>query len=113
MAEALVLAKSRGLDLARVVEVVSSLTGASWMFEIRAPHMIEGDYTPRSAVNIWLKYLGLVGDIAEAFVLDIPLANAARERFVAASEAGLGAEDDAAVIKPYAKRAGIALPGSD
>jgi 3-hydroxyisobutyrate dehydrogenase/2-hydroxy-3-oxopropionate reductase len=43
MAEALVLAKSRGLDLARVVEVISSSAGTSWMFENRAPHVVDGD----------------------------------------------------------------------
>ena len=81
------------------------------MLENRAPHIIDGDYTPHSAVNIWLKDLGIVLDIANKAEFDAPVTTAALQQFTKASEQGLGAEDDAAVAKVYARNAGITLPG--
>ena len=111
MGEALALALTQGLDLGRAVEVIGASAGASWMFENRAPHVVEGDYAPRSAVDIWPKDLGIVAGVAEAAGLPVPVTRAALERFRAASEAGLGREDDAAVTKLYAREAGLTLPG--
>ena len=109
--EALAFAASQGLDLGRVVGVVAASAGTSWMFENRAPHVVDGDYAPRSKVDIWPKDLGIVTDIAEEAGLPLPLVRTALAQFRAASEAGLGAEDDAALAKHVAAAAGIALPG--
>jgi L-threonate 2-dehydrogenase len=64
MGEALALATTQGLDLSRVAEVIRVSAGTSWMFENRAPHVIEGDYAPRSAIDIWPKDLGIVAEMA-------------------------------------------------
>lgn len=111
MGESLAFAASQGLDLARVVEVISKSAGTSWMFENRAPHVVEADYTPRSAVDIWLKDLGIVQQIAERAGLPTPLTDTALAQFRAASEAGEGGCDDAAVTRVYARAAGVKLPG--
>lgn len=111
MGEALALATSQGLDLRRVVDVISVSAGTSWMFENRAPHVVENDYTPRSAVDIWPKDLGIVSDIASRSNLPVPLTMAALEQFRAASRAGDGQADDAAVTKVYVRAAGLKLPG--
>ena len=113
MGEALAFAASQGLDLARVVEVIRVSAGTSWMFENRAPHVVEADYTPRSSVDIWPKDLGIVTAIAGEAGLPLSVTEAALEAFRAASAAGLGAEDDAAVTKHIAAKAGIALPGGN
>jgi 3-hydroxyisobutyrate dehydrogenase/2-hydroxy-3-oxopropionate reductase len=81
------------------------------MFENRAPHVIEADYTPRSTINIWPKDLGIVTDIAAGANLPLPLTEAALAQYRAAAEAGLGQEDDAAITKLVASRAGLKLPG--
>ncbi|KJS42508.1 MAG: 3-hydroxyisobutyrate dehydrogenase [Roseovarius sp. BRH_c41] len=111
MGEALCFATSQGLDLARVLEVIKVSAGNSWMFENRAPHVIEADYSPRSAIDIWPKDLGIVRDIAAKVPLNLPLVEAALGEYRAASEAGLGREDDAAITKHTAARAGLRLPG--
>ncbi|MCA0995779.1 L-threonate dehydrogenase [Alloyangia pacifica] len=111
MGEAMALGVSQGLDPARIVEVISASAGTSWMFENRGPHVVEGDYTPRSAVNIWPKDLGIVGGIAGEAHLPVPMTEAALSQFKAAAEAGDGLIDDAAVIKVYARAAGLTLPG--
>ena len=52
MGEAMAFAAMSGLDLARVVEVVSASAGTSWMFENRAPHVVDGDYAARARIDI-------------------------------------------------------------
>lgn len=111
MGEALGFAASQGLDLARVLEVIRVSAGNSWMFENRAPHVIEADYAPRSTINIWPKDLGIVTEIAAQANLPLPLAEAALHQYRLAAEAGLGLEDDAAIAKLVASRAGLKLPG--
>lgn len=111
MAEAMSFGITQGIEPAQLVDVISKCAGSSWMFENRAPHVVEGDYTPRSAVNIWLKDLGIVLDIAKDAKFSAPLTAAALQQFVAAAGSGFGAEDDAAVVKVYARNAGVKLPG--
>ena len=62
--EAIVFAKRLGLDLAKVYAVITGSAGNSWMFENRVPHVLAGDYTPRSAVEIFTKDLGIIVDMA-------------------------------------------------
>ena len=95
------------------MKVIPLCAGTSWMLENRAPHIVDGDYTPRSAVDIWSKDLGIVLDIARGAKFGAPLTAAALQQFVAASGSGFGREDDAAVAKVYARNAGLTLPGDD
>jgi len=111
--EAVTFALSQGIDPATTLEVISECAGSSWMFENRVPHIVEGDYTPHSAVDIFVKDLGIVTDVARGSKFSAPLAAAALQQFVAASGAGFGREDDAAVAKIYARNAGLTLPGKD
>lgn len=111
MAEAMTFGIKQGIEPATIVDVISKCAGTSWMFENRAPHIVEGDYTPRSAVDIWLKDLGIILDIAKETQFGAPLTSAALEQFTSASASGLGKEDDAAVAKIYARNADINLPG--
>jgi 3-hydroxyisobutyrate dehydrogenase len=109
--EALTFAKQLGLDLAQVYEVISNAAGSSWMFQNRGPHVVEGDYAPRSAVEIFVKDLGIVEDIARAERFPTPLAGTALQLFLMTASAGMGRDDDASVARLYAKIAGLDLPG--
>lgn len=113
MAEAITYGMTQGIEPAQLVDVISQCAGTSWMFENRAPHVVNGDYTPHSSVNIWPKDLGIVLDIAKNSNFAAPLAAAALQQFLAAAGSGLGHEDDAAVAKVYARNAGLTLPGDD
>ena len=110
MAEAITFALAQGISPERFLEVVSQSAGTSWILENRAPHIIEGDYTPRSTINIWPKDLGIVMDIAQNSGFSAPITEAALALFKEAAAQGLGAEDDAALAKLYAKAAGLTLP---
>ncbi|MDG1883497.1 MAG: NAD(P)-dependent oxidoreductase [Alphaproteobacteria bacterium] len=110
MAEAITFGITQGIEPERFLEVISKCAGSSWMLENRAPHIIDGDYSPKSSINIWPKDLGIVLDIAKSANFSAPITSAALQQFIAASGSGLGHEDDAAVAKVYARNAGIELP---
>jgi 3-hydroxyisobutyrate dehydrogenase len=100
-AEAMALAAKAGADTRAVFEVISASAGNSWMFGNRVPRMLDGDFTPTSATEIFVKDLGLVLDTGHELRLPLPLAAAAHQLFIAASGAGWGRLDDAAVVKVY------------
>jgi 3-hydroxyisobutyrate dehydrogenase len=113
MAEALTFGMTQGVTPEKFLEVISKCAGSSWMLENRAPHIVNGDYTPHSSINIWPKDLGIVLDIAKNAQFSAPITAAALQQFVAAAGMGLGHEDDAAVAKVYARNARLTLPGED
>jgi 3-hydroxyisobutyrate dehydrogenase len=100
-AEAVALAAKAGADTRVVYEVISASAGNSWMFGNRVPHMLDDDYSPLSAVEIFVKDLGLVLNTGHELRLPLPLAAAAHQLFLAAAGAGWGKLDDAAVVKVY------------
>jgi len=106
-AEAMALGLREGVDAAALYEVITHSAGNSWMFENRMAHVLANDYTPLSAVDIFVKDLGLVLDTARASKFPLPLAATAHQMFMQASTAGYAAEDDSAVIKIFP---GIELP---
>lgn len=106
--EAMALAIRAGANPDQVYEVICNSAGGSWMFQNRVPHILAGDYTPLSAVNIFVKDLGIVLDYAKKSIFPLPLSATAHQMFMQASAAGHGAEDDSAVIKTFP---GITLPG--
>lgn len=110
MAEALTFGMTQGIKPAQFVEVISQCAGTSWMLENRAPHIVDGDYTPRSQINIWPKDLGIVLDVARSAGFSAPITAAALQQYMVAVGMGLGAEDDAAIAKVYARNVGLKLP---
>ena len=110
MAEAMTFGITQGVSPEKFVEVIPECAGTSWMLENRAPHIVAGDYTPHSSVNIWPKDLGIVLDIAQSAGFAAPVTQAALGQFMEAAAQGLGGEDDAAVAKVYAGQVGVNLP---
>jgi 3-hydroxyisobutyrate dehydrogenase len=108
-AEAMALGLREGVDADSLYDVITHSAGNSWMFENRVPHILKGDYTPLSAVDIFVKDLGLVLDTARRSKFPLPLSAAAHQMFMMASSAGHGGEDDSAVIKIFP---GIEVPAA-
>jgi len=106
-AEAMALGLREGVNADSLYEVITNSAGNSWMFENRMAHVLAADYTPLSAVDIFVKDLGLVLDTARASKFPLPLSSTAHQMFMQASTAGFGREDDSAVIKIFP---GIELP---
>lgn len=112
-AEAMALGIRAGADPRQLYEVVTSAAGNSWMFENRMARVLAGDDAPRSAVDIFVKDLGLVTDLARSLDFPVPLASQARQLFTAASAMGHGRADDGFVIRVWQALTGIKLPGED
>src|SRR5690606_20396350 len=108
--EAITFAAKLGLDIRKVYEVIKGAAGNSWMFENRVPHILEGDYTPLSAVNIFTKDLGIIMDMSRASNFPVPVAATALQLFTMTSAAGMGRDDDSSVARFYAQTAGVTLP---
>jgi L-threonate 2-dehydrogenase len=108
--EAMALGIKAGVDPRTLYEVISNSAGASWMFQNRVPHILEGDYTPLSAVNIFVKDLGIVLDSAKKMPFPLPITASAHQLYLAAAAQGHGMEDDSAVVKVFQALTGIELP---
>lgn len=108
-AEAMAFGVRAGLDARQIYEVICNSAGASFMFANRVPHMIDGDYTPHSAVDIWVKDLGIVLGAGKDLHFPLYLSALAHQLFMSASAAGHGRIDDAAVVKVYEQLTGIAV----
>jgi 3-hydroxyisobutyrate dehydrogenase len=108
--EAISFAAKQGLDLNQVYEVITASAGNSWMFENRVPHVLAGDYRALSAVEIFVKDLGIVQDMARQERFPVPLAAAALQMFLAAAGAGMGGDDDASLARIYAQMSRTILP---
>jgi L-threonate 2-dehydrogenase len=108
--EAMTLAAKQGLDLRKVYEVITASAGNSWMFENRMPHVLDGDYRPASAIEIFVKDLGIVQDMARSERYPVPLAAASLQMYLAAAGAGMGRDDDSSLARVYAQLSGAELP---
>ncbi|MFE1949333.1 L-threonate dehydrogenase [Streptomyces sp. NPDC059524] len=108
-AEAMAFGIRSGVPAEALYEVITHSAGNSWMFENRMAHVLAGDYTPLSAVDIFVKDLGLVLDAARPETFPLPLSATAHQMFLQASASGLGGEDDSAVIKIFP---GVELPAA-
>ncbi|MDG2284312.1 MAG: NAD(P)-binding domain-containing protein [Alphaproteobacteria bacterium] len=112
-AEAMAFGVRAGADPKALYDVIRGSAGSSWMFQNRVPHILEDDYTPLSAVDIFVKDLGIVLEMGHAMTFPLPLTATAHQQFLAASAAGFGREDDIAVFKVYQKLSGITIGEDD
>ncbi len=112
-AEGMAFGVAQGADPKLLFEIIKDAAGGSWMFQDRVPHMLEDDYTPKSAVTIWAKDLGLVLDQARSMNMPVPVTAAAHQVVQMALAGGFGALDDAAFLKVYEAFTGVKLADGD
>jgi len=108
-AEAMAFGVRAGANPRELYEVISGSAGSSWMWENRVPHILDDDYTPLSAVDIFVKDLGIVLGSGHRLNFPLPLTAAAHQQFLSAAAAGFGREDDSAVFKVFQKLSGISI----
>lgn len=111
MGEAFALGVRAGADPKVLYDVISESAGSSWMMKDRGPRLLAGDDAPRSAINIFVKDLGIVLDQARALTFPLPLSAAAHQVFLGVAAGGGGDKDDAFAIRFWQKLAGIPVPG--
>lgn len=100
-AEAMALAGRVGVDLAVVLEILSGSSASSWMLRDRGPRMLEGEPEVTSAVDIFVKDLGIVLEAGRSAGAALPLAALAHQLFVSTSGRGDGTADDSQVVRAY------------
>ncbi|KAG7646739.1 6-phosphogluconate dehydrogenase NADP-binding [Arabidopsis thaliana x Arabidopsis arenosa] len=110
-AEAMAFGARLGLNTRKLFNVISNSGGTSWMFENRVPHMLDNDYTPYSALDIFVKDLGIVTREGSSRKVPLHISTVAHQLFLAGSAAGWGRIDDAGVVKVYETLAGIKVEG--
>jgi 3-hydroxyisobutyrate dehydrogenase-like beta-hydroxyacid dehydrogenase len=98
-AEAHALGIAAGLDPVVVQEVMEDGVGSSKIFEIRGPMMVADDYPPAARLDILLKDSTIIRDFARSVGAPTPLLDAAVPAYEAASGAGLGDLDAAALCR--------------
>lgn len=100
-AEALTLAERLGIDPQAALDILGSAAAGSWMLTNRGPRMLQSDPEVTSAIDIFVKDLGIVLDAGAAVKTGLPIAAQARQAFLSASGMGLGRADDSQVIATY------------
>ncbi|KAI9380980.1 hypothetical protein POPTR_015G037000v4 [Populus trichocarpa] len=111
-AEAMALGARLGLNTRMLFDFVKNSGGTSWMFENRVPHMLDNDYTPYSALDIFVKDLGIVCRESSSLKVPLHIATVAHQLFLAGSAAGWGRQDDAGVVKVYETLTGVKVEGT-
>lgn len=110
-AEAMHVAERAGVDKQTMHDIISVSAGNSWMWGDRGPRMMMDEPPVTSAVDIFVKDLGIVLDQGKQMRQGLPLAAAAMQMFLAASGLGHGAADDSQVIRAYRALNGAQVGG--
>jgi 3-hydroxyisobutyrate dehydrogenase-like beta-hydroxyacid dehydrogenase len=109
-AEALLVGKKQGLDLDTMVSILRTSSGCSVIFDtymrIKA---LAGDYQPGFAMDLMFKDLGLFVQAATEAQSPAFLASPTLQLYNAARAAGLGRQDQTAVLKELETLAGTTL----
>jgi putative dehydrogenase len=100
-AEAFSLADKVGVDLDVLLEIVGGSSASSWMLKDRGPRMLQEEPPVTSAVDIFVKDLGIVLEAGRDTKAALPLAAVAHQMFLAVSGQGYGDLDDSQVIRAY------------
>ncbi|VAI84956.1 unnamed protein product [Triticum turgidum subsp. durum] len=110
-AEAMAFGARLNLRTRRIFEIIQHARGYSWMFGNRVPHMLDNDYTPLSAVDIFVKDLGIVSRESSNLRIPLHVSSVAHQLFVSGSASGWGRYDDSAVVKVYETLTGVKVEG--
>jgi len=110
--EAMAFGAKAGIDPHLLYEIICNSGGASYVFETHMPHILKDDYTPYSAVDVFVKDLDIVLQTGKAHRFPLVTAAAAHQLLVMASGAGYGELDDAAVVKIFEELLDFKVMGS-
>ena len=98
-AEALAFAEAMDLDSHACWEVLRDGAAASFMLDDRGARMVDNAFAePKSALDIFVKDMGLVTDAARQTTYPTPLATVAEQLYLTGRRAGLGRLDDSSLI---------------
>ena len=100
-AEAFSLAAKIGVDLKVIPDILGGSSASSWMLKDRGPRMLVAEPEVTSAVDIFVKDLGIALEAGREAKAALPLGAVAHQLFLATSGRGDGSADDSQVIRTY------------
>ncbi|WP_212632091.1 NAD(P)-dependent oxidoreductase [Pseudomonas sp. KB-10] len=101
VAEAFALAAKVGVELPVLLEIMGGSAASSWMLKDRGPRMLQAEPEVSSAVDIFVKDLGIVLEAGRDAQAALPIAAVAHQLFLATAGRGEGRADDSQVIRSY------------
>lgn len=104
--EAMGLAAAAGLNTSAAFEALKDGDGASLMFNMRVPHMLDPSLPAYSAMTSIANDVGIVTSAGREYRFPLPLMSTAEQLYVKAISAGWGKEDDSVLVRLY-------LPGRE
>ena len=101
--EALLYALRAGLDVARVVETISTGAAGSWSLTNYSPRALRGDFEPGFKIDHFIKDLGIALEEARRMKLSLPGLALAEQLYIAASAQGRGQKGTHALVLALAQ----------
>ena len=100
--EALAYAEALGLDPESVYETIRHGAAGSFMLEDRGRRMLDRRFLPaKSAIDIFVKDMGLVRKAAGERGFATPLSDVAHQLYEKGSSLGFGGEDDSGILRVF------------
>jgi 3-hydroxyisobutyrate dehydrogenase len=104
--EALLYGYRAGLDVAKVIETISTGAAGSWSLSNYGPRALRGDFEPGFKIDHFIKDLGIALDEARRMKLALPGLALAEQLYIAASAQGWGQKGTHALVHALAKLSG-------
>ncbi|MFT5133296.1 MAG: 3-hydroxyisobutyrate dehydrogenase [Gammaproteobacteria bacterium] len=106
VAEALSFGAAAGLDLEKVVEVVSGGAAANWVLDNRSSFMLNNSYPPGFKVNLHLKDLNICKQMAKDMGIEnMPITEQTMRDYETLIEQGYSEEDVSSVFRLKQRKA--------
>jgi putative dehydrogenase len=107
-AEAFALGMKAGLEPKTIYDVMANSAGASRMFQVRGPQMVEGKYDDATiSVQLFQKDMKIIAEFAARHGVATPLFNASAAIYNSALAQGFGRQDTASVCAVLERMAGV------
>lgn len=101
LSEAITLAKSSGLDIEKMTEVLKHGAAGSWQLENRAATMAKGEFDFGFAIDWMRKDLGICFDAADKLNVPLPLAKQVDDKYAELQQRGFNRADTSVLIKQF------------
>ena len=107
-AEAMVLGMKSGLDAQQMFDVIKTGAGNSRIFELRAPMMVENDYSQATMkMDVWQKDLQVIKAFADTMECPVPLFSESTKIYADGMSQGMDKLDTASVCKVLERMASV------
>ena len=104
--EAIALARASGVDLTQMRDVLLGGSAASWMLDKLGPQMIDGDVGAGFRIDLMLKDLRLVQELAQQASVPLPGTALVTTQYTEAKAHGEGSNGNQALFRVYDRMTG-------